>query len=804
MRNKGLFAINIIGLSIGIATCLTIALYVVDELSYDRFHENADRIVRVTLDAKMGDEIIKEGGIMAPVGEVLKNELPEVLDATRFVKVSDRVKAVYGDKNIRKGNLAYADPNFFRIFSFPLVKGDPETVFSQPNSLVLTREQAATYFGDEDPINKTIELEGIGVYSSDGYIDTSGPYTVTGIIEEMPRNSHFHFDMLASMGSNSDATSQSWLSGSYHTYLLLAAGADVRQLDTKLAAITEKYMSAQLEKGLGMTYREFLANGNRIGLNLQPLTKIHLYSDLREELEAGGSITTVYMFGAIALFMLLIACINFMNLSTAGASKRMKEIGMRKVLGSGKAQLRFQFLAEAFIATVFAMGTGILIFVLCLPFFNRLSGKEFEFSQVITPGFCIAALGLTLVISFLAGAYPAFFMSGFRPVFALKNRFTSKGSKGIRSSLVVFQFAISSCLIIGAIVVSRQMNYIQNKDVGYDREELIVIRDAGLLGQNLNAYRTDLESDPRIVRITTSAYVPAGPTDNHGEVLSSEKDPSNKLRVSVYDVDENYIPTLGMKLLAGRNFSKEFGSEENNIIVNQTAVRALELGENPVGQTLVKMTDQEGGRQYLKIIGVVKDFNSRSLHDPILPLMMTYNPYYGLIAKVKTADIPGVLVSMEDHWKTYATGEAFNYNFLDALYNDTYVKERNMNAILKIFALLTIFVACLGLFGLVTFTTQQRFREISIRKVLGSSVSQIVQLLTRDFVKLILISFLIAFPLGYFVMNKWLEDFAYHIEIAWWVYALAGLATLCIGFLTMSFKSIAAALANPVKSLKAE
>ena len=804
LRNKALFSINIIGLSIGIATCLTIALFVVDELSFDRFHKNGDRIVRVTLDAKMGDEIIREAGIMAPVGEVLKNELPEVLDATRFVKVSDRTKAIYGDKTIRKGNLAYADPNFFKIFSFSLVKGDPETALSQPNSLVLTEEQARAYFGDEDPMNKTLKLEGIGIYSSEGYQDTSGLYTVTGILEEMPRNSHFHFQMLASMGSNSDATNQSWLSGSYHTYLLLSPGTELHLLDGKLAAITEKYMSSQLEKGLGMTYGEFVANGNRIGLNLQPLTRIHLYSDLREELEAGGSITTVYMFGAIALFMLLIACINFMNLSTAGASKRLKEIGMRKVLGSGKGQLRFQFLAEAFLAAVFAMGLGVLVFVISLPFFNRLSGKAFEFSQVITPGFCFAALGLTIVISFLAGGYPAFFMSGFRPVQALKNRFTSNGSKGVRSGLVVFQFAISSCLIVAAIVVSRQMSYIQNKDVGYDRDELIVIRDAGLLGEHLDAFKTELESDPRIVRITTSAYVPAGPTDSHGVALSSDKDTSNKLRVGVYDVDEDYIPTLGMKLLEGRNFSKEFGSEENNIIINETAVKALALGENPVGQTLVVMTDQEGGRQNLNVIGVVKDFHSRSLHDPILPMMMVYNPYYGLIAKVKSADIPGVLANMEDHWKEYGTGEAFSYNFLDALYNETYTKERNMNSILRIFALLTIFVACLGLFGLVTFTTQQRFKEISIRKVLGSSVSGIVKLLTKDFLKLILASFLIAFPLGYYTMNIWLEDFAYHISIEWWVYALAGLATLVIGFLTMSIKSIAAAFANPVKSLKAE
>lgn len=701
VKNKTMFGINIAGLALGLGSCLIIGLFVIDELSYDQFHENSDRIARVYLNAKIGDELIKEAGVMAPVAKALLNDLPEVVDATRIIKTSNRTVVTYGNNTIRKGKMAFVDPNFFEIFSLPLIKGDIKTALSKPNSLILTQEQAKAYFGTKDPLNKIVDIKDIGVHGPDGYIDNSGPYTVTGIISEIPANSHFHFDLLASMQSNKDAINQSWLSGSYHTYLLLGEGTDMALLEAKLSTITEKYMSSQMESGLGMTFREFLDKGNHVGLYLQPLTKIHLYSESTGEFEEGGDINTVYMFAAIASFMLLIACINFMNLSTAGASKRAKEIG-------------------------------------------------------------------------------------------------------IRSGLVVFQFALSTCLIIGTLVVSQQMHYIQNKDIGYDREELIVIRDAGLLGDKLNAFKTELQKDSRILSITTSAFVPAGPTDNNGATLYSHLDKSQKLRTKVYNIDEAYIPTLGMELLAGRNFSKDFGPEENNIIINETAVQSFGLNKNPVGQTLEESTNLKGGRRTLTIIGVVKDFHSRSLHEPILPLMMKYNPYYGLIARVKTANMSGVIANMENQWKALGTGEAFDYAFLDALYNETYIKEQNMNSVLKIFAILTIFVACLGLFGLVTFTTEQRVKEIGVRKVLGSSISQIVTLLSKDFLKLVLLSFVIAFPIGYYFMDRWLRDFSYRTDIRWWIFVLTAVITILIAVITISLKSIKAALQNPVKSLKTE
>lgn len=794
LKNKGLFSINIIGLSLGIATCLAITLFVVDEWSYDRFNKKADQMARVILKAKLGDEMIRESSVPAPVAAALVSEFPEVLDATRISNTYGLQKVTYKKNTVRKGKMVFVDPNFFKLFTLPLLKGNSNTALDQPNTVVLTTTQAEAYFGNEDPLNKSIKIEGRGLY------------TVTGIIDEVPTNSHFHFDIFASMKSNPDAKSQNWMQGSYTSYLLFAEGTDLAQFESKLPAVVKKYMGSQLEKGLGMTYEKFLEIGNDLGLYVQPLTDIHLYSDFTGtgDFEAGGDINTVYIFTAVALFMLLIACINFMNLSTAGASKRVKEIGMRKVLGSKKGQLVRQFLIESFIATSMAMAIGFLILVVVLPYFNQLSGKSLEINNLLAPEILAALFGLTIVISFLAGGYPAFFMSAFRPIQALKNRVTSGGSKSIRSGLVVFQFVISVSLIIGTLVVGQQMTYIQNKDVGYEREQLIVVRDAYLLGNDVLGFKDELLGNPSIQNVTNSSFVPAGPTDNNMQMISHPQNTELKRRTNFYFIDENYISTMGMEIIAGKNFSTELGLKTNNVIINETAIKTFGLEGNPIGQELLRSTDLEGGREKLNIVGIVKDFHARSLHEPIEPLMMmsSSNEITGLIIKSKTSNITDLIADMKSKWESFESGETFDYAFLDELYNETYIKEWNMNSILKIFALLTIFVACLGLFGLVTFTAEQRFKEIGIRKVLGSSVPEIVGLLTKDFLKLVLISMVVAFPLGYYYMNKWLEEFAYRIEIRWWVYALAGCIAMFIAFLTISYKSIKAANANPIKSLQ--
>lgn len=793
LKNKGLFVINISGLAIGIATCLMIMMFIVDELSYDRYNEKADQIVRVVLKGKVNGEIIKEAVTAAPVGPTLKSEFPEVLDATRLRRVGTP-KVAYKE-NTFKNPVAFVDPNFFSVFTLPFIQGDPKTALLLPNSIVITKEQAHNYFGTEDPINKLLEFK-----------DAKEQYKVTGVIEKVPANSHFHFDLFASMEGLAHSKEDKWLESNYFTYVVLEKGTDPKQFETKMPAIIKKYMGPQVAQ-LGMTFEKFQESGNEIGLFIQPLTDIHLFSDFAgaSELEAGGNINSLYIFGAVALFMLLIACINFMNLSTAGATKRSKEVGVKKVLGSQKNQLVHQFLIESFISTAVAMILGVLIVTVCLSLFNQLSGKELEAMFLLKPKVIASLLALTIFIGLLAGSYPAFFLSSIKPITALKNKFSNGGkSKGIRSALVVFQFIISATLILAIIVVSQQMSYIQDKNIGYNRDQRIVLRESYLLGSSENVFKNQLLTDPRIESVTMSAFIPAGPTDNNMTSVWVGENKEDFRRTVIYGIDPSYIPTMGMQLTTGRNFLEGSESENDKVIVNEAFIKAFSLQGNPLGQSINQRTDNEGGYNSLTIVGVVKDFHFRSLHESIAPLMMLNNPYGGLIIKTKATEMADLIASINEKWKAFNVEEPFTYALLDELYNETYLDEQNMGTILKIFGLLTIFVACLGLFGLITFTAEQRVKEIGIRKVLGADVFQIVSILSKDLIILIIISFIIAFPLGFYLMDKWLQDFAYKIDIQWWVFIVAGLSTLLIALFTMSFKTVNSALANPVDSLRSE
>ena len=794
LRNKGLFAINASGLALGIATCLMIMMYVQDELSYDRYNEKADQIVRVVLRGKVNGETIKEAVTPAPVGPTLKREFPEVLDATRLRKTGVPT-IVYKENTYRHNQVAFVDPNFFDVFTLPFIKGDARTALKGPNSIVLTQREAKKFFGGANPINKLLVFK-----------ETNQAYKVTGVIKKVPDNSHFHFDLFASLEGVPHARENNWLESNYFTYLLMAKGASPEAFEKKLPAIINKYMGPQVAQ-LGMTYEKFREDGNEIGLFVQRLTDIHLFSDFSasSELEAGGDINTVYIFGAVAVFMLVIACINFMNLSTAGATRRSKEIGVKKVLGSRKNQLVQQFLVESFISTIVAMALGILLVVAVLPIFNQLSGKGFEIGFLLSPKTIGLLIVLALSIGLLAGSYPAFFLSSIKPIAAMKNKLPGTGkSHGIRSTLVVVQFVISSTLILAIIIVSQQMYYIQNKNIGYSRDHRIVLRESYLLGNNESVFKEQLLSDPRIENVTVSAFVPAGPTDNNMTSVWTDKNPEGFRRTIVYRIDENYIPTMGMELMAGRNFYKNTGGGQDKVIVNEALVRALAIEGDPIGQTITRRTDNDGGTGTLTIVGVIRDFHFRSLHEPIAPLMMVNDPYGGLIIKANTTDMAGLIQSINAKWQSFDIGEPFTYALLDELYNETYLSEQKMGGILRVFGLVTIFVACLGLFGLVTFTAEQRVKEIGIRKVLGASVAQIVSMLSKDLLRPVALSFVIAFPVGFYFMDKWLQGFAYRIEVQWWVFLVAGVGTLWVAFFTLSFKTVRAALANPVQSLRTE
>jgi putative ABC transport system permease protein len=790
IKNKGTFSVNIIGLALGISSVIMIMLYVSSELSYDRFNEKADRIARVVFRANINGEEMNEAVVMAPVAQTLKNDLPEVTDATRLAK-SYNNRLEYNGTYYGQSSMGYVDPNFFSVFTLPIINGNQKTPLDKPNSAVISETLAKNIFGSADPVGQTIKVT-----------NRDKDYTVSAVMQDIPENSHFHFDILASTLGYANAKKTSWMQSDFFTYLVLKEDAQIAEVEAKLPAITKKYMGPQMIDAIGMSYEEFQKD-NELGLFLQPLTDIHLHSDFSDAttLEEGGDIKYVYIFSIVAIFMLVIACINFMNLATASASKRSKEVGIRKVLGSNKKQLIYQFLSEAFISTLLATMLAIVIFAISLPGFNQLAGKSIEFYSLLKPIYILSLFGLILLITVLAGGYPAFYLSSFNPLNALKSKFSGRGkNSGIRGGLVVFQFVISAGLILSTLVVKEQMIYIQNKDIGYEKDQLLVVRNTYLLGNNEDNFIQEIKNDTRVENVTHSAFVPAGESDNEvgGIFLNGEF----LRRMYFYNVDENYIPTMGLELLAGRNFSKSYGTEKDNVIINETAAEALGFGNSAVGKTFQRDTDE--GPKDIHVIGIIKDFNWKSLHQEIDPLILKMNPYGGMIVRSKTADMSGIIENLNSDWNSYKPKEALNYSILDDSFNHTYLKERKMGTILTLFAILTIIVACLGLFGLVTFTAEQRFKEIGIRKVLGSSATQIVALLSKDFIKLVGISFLIAFPLSYYLMNKWLQDFAFRVEIKWYLFLLAAIITLGIAFLTIGIKSFRAASMNPIKSLKTE
>jgi len=791
VKNKLFSFINILGLSLGIATCFIIVLYVQDELSYDRFNTNSANIARVIFKADINGGKINESVTMPPVAQTMKNDFPEVKDATRLLNFGSS-KILYKDKVFKNDHLAFADANFFSIFTLPMTEGNAKTALLQPHTIVITQATAKKYFGGEDAIGKSITLT----------VDNNQPYTVTGVIKDIPSNSHFHFDMFGSMAGYADSKSDSWMDGGYHTYLLLTPGADLSGMEARFPAMVKKYMGPQIQQKMGLSLEQFTSKGNALGFTLQPLTDIHLYGDTNNEFEPGGNPIYVYIFGGVALFMLIVACINFINLSTAGAAKRAKEVGVRKVAGSNRFQLIKQFLTESILITFCALLIAFAIVDLALPEFNSFAGKQLSFDIKPVLGF----IGLGLLVGVVAGIYPAFYLSSFKPIAVLKGKLvTNHKSFGLRSGLVVFQFLISVALIIGTIVVYQQMKYIQSKDLGFNKEQLITIPNSYALGNNEKVFKQQMLQDPRIVNATMSWYRPAGPT-NYNNALAYPQGNDKQIVSGVdYHVDEAYIPTMGMKILSGRNFSKDFITDSAAIILNETAAKAFGWNAvTAVGKTVIRQNSDRGNNFPYLVIGVAKNFNFKSLHEAISPLYMTLNPEGGLIFKIKTADVAGLLATMKKQWNPYKTGEPFEYNFMDELFNKTYATEQKTASILNLFSILTIFVACLGLFGLATYTAEQRRKEIGIRKVLGASVASVTKMLSKDFIKLVFIACIVAFPLSWWAMNKWLQSFAYRINISWWIFAVAGITAILIALITVSFQAIKAAMANPVESLSAD
>lgn len=795
MKYRFISFVNLFGLTIGLTCCLLITVYILNELSYDKWNTKADNIYRVTRTFKNTDGAValKLSTVSPPFGYYFPTEFPEIQKMTRLLE-NGTIPIRVGDKIFNEKGMYFADENLFDVFSLKAVKGNPATVLSQPFSVMLSEDAAKKYFGNEDPMNKVIRF------------NSQFDCKVSGIYQAFPSNSHMHPEMLVSFNTLKDPNvygeenlRTNWGDNSYFTYLLLPQHFNPANLEKRFPSFIDKHMANEY-KGHQPSMLTSLA--------LQKLTDIHLYSHTDYEAEQNGDISRVYIFSAIALFILLIACINYMNLSTARSTLRAKEIGIRKVIGARKKELIFQFLSESVLICIAATLMALLLSWAAIPWLNKVSGQQLAFQTLLSAKIFIPLLFTPFIVGIVSGIYPALFMSSFQPVKTLKGLFKVRGTSiSFRKALVVSQFAISIVLIITTVVVFQQLHYIQNKSLGFDKDHVLTMSYTGEVNKQYESFRTQLLQHSTFKGLTRSSRIPSGRLlDNMGaSVISADSLQPVTGDIKYVRCDYDFINTFGISLSAGRFFSRDYGADTMNYVINHAAVKAIgwKSDDEAVGK------DFKYGGVRGKIVGVVKDFHFESMHQAIVPMVFTMPPltdsYFNkLSVKISGNNITAALATLENTWKRFFPETPFEYTFLDDSYNRLYEAEQKQATIFTSFACIAIFIACLGLFGLSAFAISQRIKEIGVRKVLGASTNSLVLLLAKDFLKLVAIASVVAFPVAWYAMNVWLRDFAYRIHMQWWVFVTAGLAAAIIAFATVSFQAVKAALANPVKSLRTE
>ncbi|MCW3088008.1 MAG: FtsX-like permease family protein, partial [Sediminibacterium sp.] len=769
-KNKGFTAINILGLTIGLTCCLLMAFYIQYELNYDRFQAKGDRIARVIMEYSFGGSVSKGNYTSTKVAPSFKKNFPEVEDAVRMNGGGNRI-VKYGEKVFVEKRFLFADSTFFNIFSFSLVRGNPLAALSGPNKLVLTRTAAKKYFGGEDPIGKI-------VYVGSGAI----AYEVTGIAEDGPENSQIKFDFIASfssLGANQETT---YYEANYTTYLLLKNSAGIASLQAKIPAFMKKEMSTQVSGNDYVTYE------------LEPYQKIHLHSAY-DGFEPNNSITYIYIIGAVALLILLIACFTYINLSTARSMERAREVGVRKVTGAQNRQIFIQFIGESVILSVAALLLSILLAVFLLPAFNNLADKQIGISVLWSPFSLLFCLGVIICISLLAGSYPAFVLAELRPVRVLKGAFKNTGSAlWLRKSLIVFQFVISSFLIISTFIIQKQLYFIHHKKLGYDREHVIVLPMDQKILSNIQTLKAQLKAVPGVENLSRAVNDPTNIKGGYN-MRSDAMPEATQVMVTANPVDEDFVKTTGLQIIAGTDFTGQDVKDvvdapkrEDRIfhfILNESAAKALGwTSEEAVGKKMF-LGNQRPGR----VKAVVKDFHFTSLHNPIKPLVLFNDEWSSvLLVKVSGNNLPQTLASLAATWKAVVPHRPFDYHFLDEDYNNLYRAEMRTGKVLNIFSLIAILLAAAGLMGLSAYAAQQRTKEIGIRKVLGAGIFNLVTLLTKDFVKMVALASVLAFPLAWYAMHTWLQDFTYRIEISWWIFAASGFLSISVAVITVGFQ----------------
>lgn len=786
LKHKSFSFINIIGVAIGLACFLLLTIYVKDELSYDRHNTNADRIYRLsrTFLSKDGTESLRLGHAAPPFGPLIKQDFPQVEEVTRMLETDAIVR--YGEHLFNEENLYAAEANLFKVFTFDVIQGNPASALVNPFSIMFSRPMAEKYFGKENPLGKTVRL--------DNLLD----YTVTGVYEPLPAQATFHPNFLISFSTLNDnrvygaeGLQTNWGNNSFSTFLLLPKNYDPAKLVSAFPSFQNRHIDSNAS-----TYSV---------LNLMKLSDIHLHSHMDSEMEANGDIQYVYLFSAIAIFILLIACINYMNLATARSAKRAKEVGMRKVVGAMRSQLINQFLSESILLVCISLMLGMLIVAFCLPFLNEFTQKQLTLSALADPVFIVVLISITLFTGLVAGSYPAFFLTSFQPTSVLKGKIASALKNGkLRQTLVVAQFSIAVVLIISTAVVYSQMKYIQNYKLGYSKDQVILLQAAGDSATNYEAISQQLKENSGITEVGRSSRIPSGRLlDSWGAyVMKGDSMAPTDISIKSLAVDEDFIPTYKIKMAAGRNFSKQHPTDKaEGFVLNATAARLLGW-KNPqeaVGNRF-GYGDIRG-----QIIGITEDYHFESLHQKVAPIVMFMHGNMRWISvQVSGGDITGSIAHIKKVWESRFPGKPFVYEFLDERFGRLYAREQTQQLLFGVFAGIAIFISCLGLLGLSMFMAELRVKEIGVRKVLGASVSNLVVLLSNDFLKLVLIAIVIASPIAWYGMHRWLQEFAYHTEISAWIFIAAGALSAGIAMLTISFQSIKAALKNPIASLKSE
>ncbi|WP_336517736.1 ABC transporter permease [Pollutibacter soli] len=804
-RKKGFTLINILGLASGMAVCLLIVLFVKSELNFDTYHKRGDHIYRMVLDRKYPGRTNSYAIIPPSIGKAVKSEFPEVKEMVRVFDFTGDDGGFYikiGDKTWEEKSVVMADSNFFQVFSSDIIAGDVKTPLDKPHSVVLNKSTAERLFGSPaDAIGKT--------FLTDAPEDNV--FQITAVCADWPANNHFRFNMLLSSTAQPFLREDNYINFAAATYFLLNPDASPKKLEAGFPSIVKKYVAGGVEKGFGMSLEQFEKAGNGYYYYLQPLYSIHLDSDLESELGVNGSRKGVTIFSIIAVFILALACINFINLSTARSVERAREVGLRKTFGSERKYLIAQFLLESVVISLISILVSIFLIAALLPLFNQLSGKELTIRYFLEPSQLSLIIVSSILIGIIAGIYPAFILSSFKPIMVLKGRFRSNlQGRWLRNGLVVFQFAISVVLIVCTIVVNRQMKYVMGDQLGFQKDHIVVINNTGSLGDQTNAFKTSLKRISGVENATRTTSLP-GQQNYFGisyDVPGTDKTVTGRASFT----DEDYASLLGLELKEGRFFNPSFTTDSFAVVLNEKAVHDLGL-TNPVGTKVTTPEDflnrPDGSKIEYTIIGVIKDFHYQSLHQKINPLIFNNAIRFGqaspvIAVKIKAADFSRSIAQVEKTWQQFVKDRPFSYDFLDQTLAKQYRSEQIMQKIFTVFSLLAIFIACIGLLGLAAYATQQRTREISVRKVLGANVGNIVTMLSADFLKLVLIATLIAFPVAWWMMSSWLNNFEYRTHLSISIFIVAAIAAVFVALFTISFQAIKAAMANPVKSLRTE